>query len=375
MSKNKITPLPADISQWSREDVKAAIDERVARGSELLKARVGDVDADEFHQINDELDRLKAWVQPHPGFPTRRRKDARASGAFSAAIAGAGWDPVERSRVEVPKEAALNVGFKTATWTGAIGDLQPNRVGPSYMGADRRWVYPALRQAGATIQETSVTYLRQGSRSLADPSDMIRSIDATSAKPETDVGLALASETLKQVAHVITGVPRIVAAQPEFATLVDGELQLGLNEALDAMVVAAIAAASVPAGSAGANVAEGIRKAVTAVEAAGYMPDTVALGPADAEALDLLNLTLFNSTGVRPDFGLTRRVSKAIDGLALESFVLDSTAFGTLVATPIEFASFEEEAGRTNTQTFRAELNAIAIVDRADAAATVTVSP
>src|SRR5699024_11172867 len=111
-----------------------------------------------------------------------------------------------------------------------------------------------------------------------------------------------------------------------------------------------------------------IRRAMSAVAAAGYEANTVALDPDADEDLDIALLSLNNSTGLSPLFGLQRRVSKSIT----DPFVFDSRAFATLAAGPVEFASFEENAGRTNSQLFRAELNAAVVVDRADAAATVT---
>lgn len=77
-------------------------------------------------------------------------------------------------------------------------------------------------------------------------------------------------------------------------------------------------------------------------------------------ALDLILLETNNSTGVGPLFGLRPRVSKALS-LAI---VFDSSAFATLYTSPIEVSSDEENDGKSNSQLVRAELNAVAIVDR-----------
>ena len=100
------------------------------------------------------------------------------------------------------------------------------------------------------------------------------------------------------------------------------------------------------------------------VEDAGYSPDTVALSPSEAVALDLILLETNNSTGVGPLFGLRPRISKAFLSLAV---VFDSRAFASLHAGPVKFSSHEENDGASNSQLFRAELNAVAVVDREDA--------
>jgi hypothetical protein len=165
----------------------------------------------------------------------------------------------------------------------------------------------------------------------------------------------------------VSGVPNIVAKQRPFRDLIEGDLRLGLSEALDAMVNDAITAATIPMAGAGANIGEKIAYAKGEVEDAGYNPDTVVLSPAEGVALDLLLLETLNSTGTSPLFGLRPRISKSV----LLAIVFDSKAFATLHAGPVEFASFEENDGASNSQLFRAELNAVAVVDREDVACEV----
>ncbi len=73
-----------------------------------------------------------------------------------------------------------------------------------------------------------------------------------------------------QVAHIVKGGPNIVNRQRVFPDLIEGDLRPSLSEALDQMVIAAIASASIPAGATGVGVATGVRKAITKVLAAGY---------------------------------------------------------------------------------------------------------
>jgi hypothetical protein len=86
--------------------------------------------------------------------------------------------------------------------------------------------------------------------------------------------------------------------------------------------------------------------------------------------LDLILLETNNSTGVGPLFGLRPRISKAL----APGIVFDSRAFATLHSGPVEFASFEEAAGSTNSRTFRGELNAVCVIDREAAACEVWAS-
>ena len=315
----------------------------------------------QLKQLNDDIKLLMGCrLVPHIGHPSgpdRAFGSGDGGGSFVEAIRRAKWDPVTRHRVTVPAEAAL---FKAVTTTGDIEDYFPRTVPSTGFGADRRYLYPAIRQVSLSAADTSVQYLNQSARTLAATNDMIRAIDAVSSKPETALTVELASADLKQVAHKVSGVPNIVTKQRPFRDLIEGDLRLGLSEALDAMVSSAITVAGIPMGSAGADVAQKIRYAMAVVEAAGYSPDTVALSPDEAVELDLILLETNNSTGTGPLFGLRPRVSKALS----LGIVFDSRAFATLHAGPLEFASFEENDGATNSMLFRAELNAVAVVDR-----------
>lgn len=375
--KITIEPLPDDLNDSTYLDVRwseAQIAARRERAGEITAKGleyVTPAETRELKRLNDEMDVLARHV---PAGIEHIHDRARGLGAgpggsstFYAAIMKAGFHPVTRHKVEVPADAALFKAGKAVTVTGDVGDYFPRSVGVPGLGNDSRYIYPALMQAQLNRLDTSVQYLRQTARTLAATGDMIRTIDQTTAKPESALTVELASTDLKQVAHKVSGVANIVALQPQFRSLIEGELRLGLSEALDAMTNSAITAAAVPMASAGADIAEKIAYAKAAVADAGYNPDTVALSPTEATELDLLNLTLNNSTGTGPLFGLKPRVSKALT-LAI---VFDSTAFASLYTSPVEFAAFEENDGSTNSSLFRAELNATCVVHRADAACEV----
>ena len=370
-----ITPLPEDLAALGVDGCRAALKERKERGRELAAKGKSDknsitlAEMNELRAINEDAERLDMWLnEPDPASPLRHTAGNGNGGGFHAAVAKAGWDQNTKHRVVVPNGPVLQAAV---TWTGSVGDISPRRHDPSQKGADQRYIYPVLRREGLDALDTSVDYLKQTVRALPDPALMIRAIDATSEKPEMAITVELSQAIPKQVAHKISGVPNIIAKQPAFRQLVDFDLRLGLSEALDKMTIDQVAAATIPAGAAGATFAAGVRKAITAVRAAGYEPDTIALDPTADEDLDLYLLTLNNTTGMDPLFRLQRRIGKSV----ADPFVFDSKAFATLYAGPVEFASFEENDGETNSMLLRAELNAIVIVDRDDAAASVTVTP
>lgn len=379
-----LTPLPEDLDDvWfqhgqvrelmqERSDLLGQILEEAGPDRDMSKVTVigGTLEqkVDVIQKLDRELNALhKRMPQPHPGHYTGG--PTSGEGSFAHAIRKAGWDPVTKPRVTVPAASGLFLpGLSAAvTTSGDIEDYYPRRVSVPGLGADPRYLYPALNQVGLSPTDTSVAYVRETSRTLAATGDMTRAIDATSTKPESALTVELANADLKQVAHKVSGIPNIVARQRGIAQVIENDLRLGLSEALDAMVSSAITAATIPMGSAGTDIAQKIRYAMAEVEAAGYSPDTVALSPEEAVALDLILLETNNSTGTGPLFGLRPRVSKALT-LAI---VFDSTAFATLYASPIEVASFEENDGATNSTLMRAELNAVAVIDREAAACEV----
>jgi hypothetical protein len=101
---------------------------------------------------------------------------------------------------------------------------------------------------------------------------------------------------------------------------------------------------------------------------------------AAAEALDVLvtgiasgvNDYVFAPANFAPSsiFGMNRRVSKTIPATA----VVDSQAFGKLYAGPVALASFEENAGKTNSSLVRFEGNAVFGVERQNAAVRIAAS-
>lgn len=257
--------------------------------------------------------------------------------------------------------------FKAAVWTGDIADLSVQREEGVPLGMDKRYLYPALPSEGVAETLTQVQVLYQSARDLADVEDMVRAIDDTSTKPETGSTRTLRNVDMEQVASVQTGVPNILYVQTGFQSIIEVDLRLAYEAALDAMVLSAIDAAGTPTQSPGSTTPDliiAIRRAIEKVAAAGYQADTLVLTPAQAVALDTLRTSGPEAGFVpAPEFGLTRRVCKG----AAEALVMDASAAGKLYASPVSLQSFEESAGATNSQTVRLESHAAFGIERPDA--------
>ena len=250
------------------------------------------------------------------------------------------------------------------------GNLAPTRRSGAGLAFDQRYAWPAFGRIGVDAGTTAVQVMRQSGRTLAAPTDVIRPLAATTPKPETSSVLEVVTVPLKQVASVQSGVPNVYLEQPMFNTVIEGDLRLAVNEALDKLVLDATAAS--PFQDPGtASLVVAVRKAITTLEAIGYSPDTLILRPQDAEDLDLLTanptdeIYVFSPGQPAPGiWSLTRRVSKSVAA----PIVVDSNAFGKLYSSAISLARFEENDGSTNTSLVRLEGNAAFGVERQDAA-------
>lgn len=142
---------------------------------------------------------------------------------------------------------------------------------------------------------------------------------------------------------------------------------------MDAHAVAQIAAANPDIAPDGADLLETIVGAAEMVAAAGYSPGVLAANPTDLIALRLLKQPgTEDYIGTAMDFvlsGLRRvAVSSLPEGV---SYVMDAGAAGTFYTSPVRVATFEENAGQTNTSTVRIESNGLFLVQRLGAIAEV----
>jgi HK97 family phage prohead protease len=268
--------------------------------------------------------------------------------------------------------------YRAVTWTGSVDNINAATSTPAPLGYDQRWVWPAMQNQAVDAGATSVDVMTQTARSLATPANVVRAIDAVTAKPETGSTLTVVTTPLKQVASIETGIPNVYLEQPVFNTTIENDLRLAINDGLDKLVLDAIAAWGFQAPGTDPLLVS-IRKATTTLMNAGYNPDTLVLTPANAEALDVL---VTGASGAVNDyvfgpgnfatqiFQLNRRISKSIPAAA----VLDNTALGKLYTSPVSLARFEADAGTTNRSNVRMELHAAFGVERQAAAVRIAAS-
>jgi HK97 family phage prohead protease len=299
-----------------------------------------------------------------------------AGEGLHARFVRAGWEP--STRAEIPWPEFLGATEQRAlTWAGDVEDVSMVRRDGVALGVDRRWAWPAFASVGVDAGTTSVQVLRQTARTLADPADVIRAIDATHDKAEADSDVSVATLPMLQVAAIQAQIPNIYLEQNAIRTVIGQDLRLSINEALDKLVLDALATADNydPDGD---ELLIAIRKAITINQAAGYAPDTLILTPGESEALDVLQTTgpegayVFGAGRFAPGelFGLRTRVSKS----AASAIVVDASAFGRMYVSPIGLQRFEENDGRTNTSLLRMEGNAAFGIERPDAAVRVAES-
>jgi HK97 family phage prohead protease len=265
--------------------------------------------------------------------------------------------------------------FRAFTWSAGtvVTDLNPVRTEGVGFGYDQRWLYPVLPTTAVSDATTAIQYLRQSARTLAGTA-VIRPIDAVSTKPETSTTVEYQTLQLQQVASIQSNIPRIHSAQPMFESLVAQDLRYSINDGLDEIARRGIAlAGTIVKGS--DDILEVTRKAMTLVQVEGYNPNTLAIDPAGAQALDLLRTPGSEKMYIWPPgrgvttgpWGLTIRVWKQA-GTA----VMDADAYGRMYISPVELRAFEQDAGSTNRQTVRMETNAGYAVERIPAARRIT---
>jgi hypothetical protein len=264
--------------------------------------------------------------------PTRSLADEFRSRGFPGEVASIGWDE-----------------FRAVTWTGSVNDINQSRRTPAAaLGADQRYAWPAVPQEGVDAGVTSVAVPTQTARSLAAAANVVRNIDAVTAKPETGSTLTIVETALRQVATIQTNVPNVYLESPVINTIVEQDLRLSINDGLDKLIIDAIAASGFQAPGTDPLIVS-VRKAMTTITNTGYNPDTLLLTPAAAESLDLavsgvsggMQDFVFSPGQFAPNiWNLNRRISKGVAA----PVVLDSRALGRLYASPVSLARFEAAA-------------------------------
>ena len=268
---------------------------------------------------------------------------------------------------------------RAVTWTGSVDKINVARNTAGGLGADQRYAWPAFSRVNVDAGATSVDVFTQTARTLPSAANVVRAIDAVTAKPEVASTLTIVTTALKQVAAIYTNVPNIQLEQPAFNSVIETDLRLSINEGLDKLILDFIATAGFQAPSTDPLLVS-IRKAMTTIMGNGYNPDTLLLTPANAEALDVLvsgisggvNDYVFAPAQLAPNniFTLNRRISKTIPAAT----VVDSQALGKLYTSPVTLARFEADAGTTNRGNVRMELNGVFGGERTGAAVRIAAA-
>jgi uncharacterized protein len=266
---------------------------------------------------------------------------------------------------------------RAVTWTPSMDLMnQPEKQAGAFP-FDQRYAWPALATVPVDAAATSVLVLAQTARALATAANVVRAVDAVTAKPETGSTINLITVPLKQVATIQSAIPNVVLAQPAINTVIENDLRLAINEGLDKLLLDTVVASGFQ--TPGANLILSVRSAMTTLFSGGYNPDTLILTPADAAALDVLVSGIASGTA---DFvfspgqfspqiwNLNKRVSKTVPA----SVVMDASAYGKMYMSPVSLARFENASGTTNTGNVRLELNACCGVERQAAAIRIAAS-
>lgn len=139
---------------------------------------------------------VKVVNEPPPNSGNLRVEDRSGAPQFSSladAFKQRGF-PAETATLEWDEARAL-------TWGGTIDVMNPLRRDGAPLGADQRYVWPAFESVAVGSDVTSVQVFRQATRTLGTASDVIRNIDATTAKPSTQTAGTVLTVTMKQLAR------------------------------------------------------------------------------------------------------------------------------------------------------------------------------
>jgi HK97 family phage major capsid protein len=210
--------------------------------------------------------------------------------AKTKAVGPTGEHPWAKAVVATASDYSGN--FKGLTPTGAVAvssvlDPQVQALG-----------FPTPVIAGLCthkpIDTGSFTYWQESSRTFrAAP------VAPGGTKPETDLAIKRIEDTVRTIAHLVSGVNRAdLADATSLSDFIAQEMVTGLNAVLDNQIVSGdgtapnlrgiLATTGVLAVAYATDVVTTSRKGLTAIRNLGYEPTAFAFNPTDSEALDLL---------------------------------------------------------------------------------------
>jgi HK97 family phage prohead protease len=74
---------------------------------------------------------------------------------------------------------------RAVTWTGSVDNINKAQAVAGPLGADQRYAWPAFQRVQVDAAATAVDVFTQTARTLATAANVVRAIDAVTAKPET----------------------------------------------------------------------------------------------------------------------------------------------------------------------------------------------
>jgi hypothetical protein len=336
---------------------------------ERARAQGRNPNADEKSRVDEILGRVGEFTKAQE---TRERVD-RIGGlikADDAAAATDAWGTIAKALVRTKSAAASGTKLdvevplagilrKSVEGFPAAGEFDTSiQPGIAQLLADLRRAYQAFPKADPGVALSVSEFRQTGSRDVTGSIE--RGLSATTGKAELDVSIEAVSDDLRQMAVVISDVPNaLLEAEGTLRGFLASEMALQLDQALDAHVLAAIAAANPTAGNTGATLPERLRHAKAAMNAKGANPRVALISPADAVALDLLT---DDETPKAFPFGLTFVEHPDVT----DPILIDPAVAGILYRGNLRVEADPYSGFKRNTTNLRAEFSALMVVRNAD---------
>jgi HK97 family phage major capsid protein len=179
------------------------------------------------------------------------------------------------------KIAAAPGGLKALATSGTVVVEQTFVPDPIALGKPATWLLDVLPVQTVGPQ---FAYLRQSVRTNA-----AAIVPEGSVKPTSTYTLVRIEDKLDVVAHLSEAIPRFwVADNVALETFMRSELELGLQVAVEGLIIADIAGTSgIQSQAYSTSVLQTVRKSLTKLETQGYTPASIVLNPSDFEGIEL----------------------------------------------------------------------------------------
>jgi HK97 family phage major capsid protein len=181
------------------------------------------------------------------------------------------------------KMAAGLVSRKALATSGAAIAAQEFMPDPIALGKPALGLLDVLPTKGHATE--LYAYLRQNTRT-----NNAAVVAENATKPTSAYGVTREEQSLSVIAHLSEGIPHYwLSDNPTLTGFISNELTYGLQRAVEAKVLADINGTSgIVAQAFATSVPVTIRKAMTALEIAGYTASAIVLHPSDFEGIELL---------------------------------------------------------------------------------------